>query len=126
MYNRPPCSSFGQCLPGCPCIAQVHTPLDTQQWQAYLQHHPHADFARYILSELQHGFRIGVRQAAQLHSATTNMLSATQNPQVIRDYLIKELEACNIFGLLNPQAITNLHTSRFGVIPKKHRPVTYL
>jgi hypothetical protein len=28
-------------------IAQVHTPLNTQQWQAYLQHHPDADFARY-------------------------------------------------------------------------------
>ena len=97
-----------------------HTPLDTQQWQAYLQHHPHADFARYILSELQHGFRIGVRQAAPLHSATTNMLSATQTPQVIRDYQIKELEVCNIFGLFNPQAITNLHTNRFGAIPKKH------
>ena len=103
-------------------IVHVHTPLDTQQWQAYLQHHPDANFATYILSGLQHGFRIGAQQAAQLRSTTTNMLSAIQNPQVIGDYLRKELEAGNIFGPFNPHTITDLHTNRFGVIPKKHQP----
>ena len=42
-------------------IAHVHTPLDTQQWQADLRHHPDANFATYILSGLQHGFRIGAQ-----------------------------------------------------------------
>ena len=41
---------------------------------------------------------------------------------MISDYLRKELDAGNIFGPFNPHTITDLHTNRFGVIPKKHQP----
>ena len=59
------------------------------------------DFARYILSGLQNGFRIGVAERAHLCSAKSNMQSR-QNVQVIQDYLTKEIQAGNIFGPFRP------------------------
>ena len=103
-------------------LAEVHSPLNTAAWQACLQRHPDTDFAKYILSGVQHGFRIGVGSAAHLQSAHTNMQSAKQNPQVISDYVHHEMEAGNILGPFPPNTIPNLHINRFGVIPKKHQP----
>ncbi len=49
------------------------------------------------------------------------MISAEKNPQVINDYLSKELEAGNILGPFQPPAAPKAHINRFGVIPKKYQ-----
>ena len=103
-------------------LAHVHTPLNIREWQACLQRHPDTDFATYVLSGLQDGFRIGVREVHHLQSAKRNMHSASQNPQVINDYLEEEREAGNILSPFCPSSFPNLHLNRFGVIPKKHQP----
>ena len=103
-------------------IAQVYTPLNIPEWQACLHQHSDTDFASYILSGLQNGFRIGVAEGSRLHSAKSNMQSAKQHAQVIHDYLAQECQEGNIFGPFNPQTFPHLHINRFGVIPKKRKP----
>ena len=46
------------------------------------------------------------------------MKSALDNPHVIRDYLCTECEAGRVIGPLDPSCHQNIHTNRFGVIPK--------
>ena len=105
-----------------PHTARVSTPLDLQAWQTCPSMHPDQDFAAYILNGLQHGFHIGIHHSAQLQSAKRSMKSASDNPQVIEDYLHKELAAHNILGPFSPSTFPGLHINRFGVIPKKHQP----
>ena len=50
------------------------------------------------------------------------MSSADENPQVIDDYLAKEVSAGNIFGPFSPSLLPDVHINRFGVIPKKYQP----
>ena len=47
-----------------------------------------------------------------------NMLSATQKPEVVREYLIKECVEGRVLGPLDPVQFPRIQISRFGVIPK--------
>jgi len=69
------------------------------------------------------GFGIGFRHAeCRCTSATSDMLSATQNSEVIDNYLKKELSAGRFIGPLDQAFNEQLQISRFGVIPKSHQP----
>ena len=46
------------------------------------------------------------------------MPSALEQPQVVRDYLAKECSEGRVLGPLPPATLPQVHTSRFGVIPK--------
>ena len=48
-----------------------------------------------------------------------NMLSATQKPEVAREYLIKECVEGRVLGPLDPLQFPRIQISRFGVIPKR-------
>ena len=48
-----------------------------------------------------------------------NMLSATQKPEVVREYLIKECVEGRVLGPLDPLQFPRIQISRFGVIPKR-------
>ncbi len=74
----------------CPQLSQIQTPLIIPSWQHALDTHPDRAFARYIINGLTHGFRIGFRHGAPLHSATRNMPSAIAHPEVVTTYLEKE------------------------------------
>ena len=50
------------------------------------------------------------------------MSSAQQHPEVIDDYLRKEITASNILGPFSSLSAPMVHINRFGVIPKKHQP----
>ena len=71
---------------------------------------------------MEEGFPIVVDPIASFVSAHRNMSSAAENPQVIEDYLTKEVAAGNIFGPFSPSALPEVHINRFGVIPKKYQP----
>ena len=47
------------------------------------------------------------------------MLSATQHPEVAKEYLREECSQGRIMGPLDPSKFPDVHISRFGVIPKK-------
>ncbi len=53
---------------------------------------------RYIIRGLRLGFRIGFKRGAPLRSTSDNMQSAHQNPEVIREYLQKELSLGHMLG----------------------------
>ena len=50
------------------------------------------------------------------------MKSATDNPEVIDEYLAKEVRLGRVVGPVAPGCVPDVHVSRFGVIPKNHQP----
>lgn len=112
---RPPPSAVG--LPG--SMQLVTTPLIWQEWDRGLARHPDQQFCRYIVDGIRYGFRLGFNYSQVHRSATRNMVSADQQPQVVQDYLATECAAGRILGPLSPEHVQGVHISRFGVIPKK-------
>ena len=101
----------------------VSTPLVVPAWEKALQAHPDRAFVRYILDGLTCGFRIGFNRSAALQSSSANMASARFHPEVVTDYLQKELSLGRMLGPFpNSFSIPELHTNPFGVIPKGHQP----
>ena len=81
---------------------------------------PDRECARYLLTGLSEGFRIGFNYRECEHkSARSNMLSAKQNRQVVEEYLREEKEKGRI---VSPVGISraNVQVNHFGVIPKGH------
>ena len=90
-------------------------------WAAALAAHPDQAFARYVCNGLRFGFRIGFHYDSPLKSAAANMLSATNHPKVVADYLQSELSRGRMLGPFHSlQGLPPLHINRFGVIPKGH------
>lgn len=53
-----------------------------------------------------------------IRRSTHNILSATEWPEVVRDYLSKECSEEKVLGPLDTPQLPGVHTSRFSVIPK--------
>ena len=70
----------------------------------------------YILLGLDGGFKEGFEYSHWLRSATQNMPSAQDHPEVVERYLDKE----TILGPFQPGVIYSLHISQIGMIPKGH------
>lgn len=102
-------------------LALVHTPLNLPQWERCLHNHPDADFARYVLDGLRHGFHIGVDNSFKVRSARSNMQSALQDPRVVDEYLRHETAVGNILGPFPQDSFPDVHINLFGVIPKQHQ-----
>ena len=99
----------------------ISTPLSLEEWTASLSAHPDQAFAHYICRGIRDGFRIGFNRSTTLKSATTNMHSAYEHPEIIADHLHKELSLGRLLGpFADTSALPPLHISRFGVIPKGH------
>ena len=104
-------------------LQSVGTPLVLGEWSKELEGHPDANFAKYILSGIQHGFRIGFNRAVKCRSASSNMFSAVENPGVVMEYLEKERSLGRIVGPIPSEAVPpEAHVSPFGVIPKSSQP----
>ena len=97
-------------------VACVSTPLKALAWRKALASYPDRAFVRYIIRGLQEGFRIGFHYPSRLRSATANMPSAVQHPQVINDYIAKELSLGRFLGPF--PSFPAVHLNRIGVIPK--------
>ena len=102
-------------------LRPVTTPLKVNEWARLLTNHPDTAFVDYILAGIKEGFRIGYKSRNKLRSASRNMRSALEHPQVVQKYLDAEVHAGRVLGPFDPREI-KVHTSRFGVIPKKHQP----
>ena len=104
-----------------PALSVISTPLTRDVWVEVLASHPDQAFARYICDGIEHGFRIGFQRGYPLRSATANMESAHQHPNVISEYLRKELSLGRMLGpFSSTDSLPPLHVNRFGVIPKGH------
>ena len=101
---------------------QIVTPLRWEPWHQALLTHPDRVYVKYILDGISEGFRIGFDHAnSPLRSSPGNMRSAVQNPQVVQDYLVKEQQAGRVIELPY-HFISQMHISRFGVVPKSSQP----
>ena len=103
-------------------LAGIATPLRWGVWKQKLKSHPDQDFVTYILKGIERGFSIGVDRTNRVVATTRNMQSASQNPDVVEDYLSAEVAKGNILGPFMPGSIQSLQINRFGVIPKRHQP----
>ena len=103
-------------------LCQVSSPLSAQlsAWRKRLEPHPDREFASYILTGIEHGFRVGFNYSQPLSSAKRNMLSASEHYDVVERYIASEWAEGRILGPVDPGSVSALHTSRFGVIPKGH------
>ena len=96
----------------------VQAPLCLPRWEALLANHPHRDFSQYICQGLSEGFRIGYDYDIPHKSAKKNMKSTMEQPQVLKEYIGKEVAAGRLLGPIPKETALTVHVSPFGVIPE--------
>ena len=89
-------------------IARIATPLRWGIWKQKLNSHLDQDFVCYILKGIERGFPIGVDRTKGVMPTTRNMQSASQNPDVVEDYLSAEVAKGNILRPFMPGSIQSL------------------
>ena len=110
------------CLP--PSLNNIVTPVHHTFWATELARHQDQSFAQYILQGLSTGFRIGFSQPTNgLQAAKGNMISASEHPLAVSEYITKELELNHLVvaGPAESHGQLRIHVSPLGVIPKKHK-----
>ena len=101
-------------------LSTIATPLNLQAWRTALSDHPDRQFASYILSGIENGFRVGFNCDQPLHSVSKNCPSADAHPQVITEYTTEEAAAGHFIGPIADDQAQFVHISKFEVIPKGH------
>ena len=103
-------------------LSPINSPLNVKAWERALSSHPDKSFIDYVTNGLRRGFHIGYNyeRGQSLKSAKRNMLSAKQHPEVIQAYLEHEVQEGRVLGPF-PLQYPTVHTSPFGVIPKRHQ-----
>ena len=96
----------------------VQTPLCLPRWEALLANHPDRDFSQYIYQGLSDGFRIGYNYDIPHKSAKKNMKSTMEQPQVLKEYIGKEVAAGRLLVPIPQETALTVHVSPCGVIPK--------
>ena len=78
----------------------------------------------WICNGFEKGFRVGYSaEAPELCSSRFNMLSAMEHPQVVAEYIGKELSSHHLVEVnLRDDVLPYTHISPLGVIPKKGHP----
>ena len=104
-----------------PVCSYITTPLRLGVWRRHLWMFPDSNFVTYLLNGIQYGFCIGCHSSSNLRSAASNMKGALDHATVVEKYLHEERAAGRIVSVLS-EYHSNMHVSRFGVIPKRHQP----
>ena len=84
--------------------------------------HPDPEFAQFILSGIEGGFRIGYCRQQQLVPASHNLPSARDHAEVVEQYLTDEISAGRVIGPFSFDEVPGIQINRMGVIPKGHTP----
>ena len=100
-------------------MLSIDTPLRADEWQAALKDHPDRRFAEYICNGIRNGFRIGYNRDHKCVSATRNMISTIQYPEVVEEYIAKEMEAGRVVRVTDKATAARVQISPFGVMEKK-------
>ena len=99
-------------------MEEINTPLHWQAWEKSLEQQLDPRFQAYIVNGIRFGFRVGYTYQHHCRGSSRNMSSALERPEVIREYLATECSEGRVLGPLDPAKFPQIHTSRFGVIPK--------
>ena len=88
-----------------------------------MRDHPDATYRDYIIQGLQWGFRVGFQyRRCHCTGASANMQSAVHQPEVIDEYLAREVRLGRVMGPLEPGRYPEVQINRFGLVPKNHQP----
>ena len=104
--------------------AAIVTPVCQKFWKDKLATHHDPDFVGWVLRGLQEGFRLGFDDTkVNLSSAHSNMNSANQHPELVSQYIQKEVLAGHLLRINPSEGALHcrIHTSPLGVIPKRGR-----
>ena len=98
-------------------VTSVETPLVVLEWQRLLQQHP-TRCTRYVLDGIQH-----VPYWLQIWEPFLPLSqgSAMENPEVVDQYLAKEVGLRRVLGPVAASMLPTASVSSFGVIPKPHQ-----
>ena len=99
-------------------VRSIRTPLRWAEWDRHLESHLDQKFREFIVKGIREGFRIGFDYLRKCRASRRNMPSAEERAEVVCEYLLTEVSAGRILGPLDPAKYPQVHTSRFGVIPK--------
>ena len=91
-------------------ISTIKTPLQWQEWDKSLLHHPDQQFRSYLVNGICYGFRVG----SNMSRSKNNLPSCREQPQVINDYLAVECAEGRVLGPLEPNNLPHIHTSRMA------------
>ena len=110
-------------VPKVPPVAQsITSPLDQFTWQYFLKGEADKELAHFFLTGLANGFRIGFNyDTGTVQPVSRNLQCAYDHPQVVEDYLHAEVRSSRVAGPFCQAAVSGVHISRFGVIPKNHQ-----
>ena len=100
----------------------VVTPLVWARWEELLEDHPDKWWGGFLVRGIKEGFRVGFSGGLDsLKSSVRNVRSAGEQPQVVKDYLDKEVASGRVWevGSVEAAATMGVHCSPFGVIPKR-------
>ena len=101
----------------------MSTPSNITTWEQALADHPDKLFAQYLIQGLKNSFRIGFDCTNHFcKPAKKNLLSAQPSPQVVEDYLVKEVMERRVVEITNETSMPGLQISLFGVTQKKSSP----
>ena len=94
--------------------------LVLSKFRVELVNHPDRSAVAYVLSSIQFGFQVGFAAlVGSLKPASSNMRSSLEHPSVSDDYLKTEVSLGWVAGPFPSPPFSNLHISRFGVLPSK-------
>ena len=86
-------------------------PMVYSEWERRLRGHPDRAFMGYLLGGIREGFRVGFRYGlAKCYPAKGNMKSAVDNPEVVDEYLVKEVGLGKIWGPFQPEGYKSIDT----------------
>ena len=100
----------------------VHTPLIPSAWSELLSGYPDQRLAQFFLKGITEGFQVGYsdRITQGLRSSKKNLEGAIQHPEVVDEYLDKEMTS-RVAGPFTKAHLPGIQISRFGVTPKSHQ-----
>ena len=94
------------------------TPIKVNQLSELLQHHPDSDKVQYVIQGLWHGFDL--EYSGPFEPRTPDNLSTeTQDPQLIKDKLQKEVKLGHMVGPFKEPPFPDLICSPVSLVPKK-------
>ena len=95
---------------------RVVTPLRWQAVESGLQDHPDSWWVEYLVKGIRERFKLGFSMGEKgLRASGWNMVSAGEQPQVVRDYLADEVKAQRIWLVGSQEVVRGVHCSPFGV-----------
>ena len=100
-------------------VLEIQTPLKWSEWNWHLWGQQNRVWVDCLLRGITNGVRVGFH-GRKVWSAVKNLPSASEKPEVIRDYIGKKLKKGNISGPWLREILPQLITNRFGVIPKSN------